>query len=61
MIPALKIMELATGECVKRVDVSNPTPRKVEQVLTGMLHRIDTDRFYVDDSEFDAIFAAKGK
>lgn len=54
--PALLVVNIETGEVVTRVEVSNPTAHKVEKVLTGMLNRIDSDRFFVDDGEFDHLF-----
>lgn len=41
------------GEIVHTVPVENPNPRKVERIVTGMLRNMNTDRFYVDDSECD--------
>jgi hypothetical protein len=55
-IPALVVRDLESGAEVHRVEVPNPTERKVEKVLIGMLHRVDLERFYVDDAEFLGLF-----
>lgn len=44
------------GKEIHRVVVNNPTERKVERILLGMLINMDTTRFYVDDSEFSSKF-----
>jgi hypothetical protein len=44
---------------VHSVEVSNP--RQYERVMSGMLRNMDTENYYVDDSEFDDIFDADGK
>ena len=45
----LDVKEIATGKTVHSV---GPMPRwKVEKVLRGMLIKMDTDRFFVDERE----------
>ena len=41
------------GTEVHRVPVSNPTESKVERVMLGLLRNMNTDEFFVDESEFD--------
>lgn len=43
------------GSEASRVEVSAPTQRKVEKIISGLLRNMDTDRYYVDDSAFDHI------
>ena len=52
----LVVRRLGTREEVSRVTVTSRTQRHVERVMMGMLGNMDTDKFYVDDSEFDAIW-----
>lgn len=50
----LRIVDIETGEVVRRVPVTgDKTERQIEKVMSGMLHRIDTDRFRVEDSADD--------
>jgi hypothetical protein len=37
---------------VSRIPVENPSERKVERVMMGMLRNMDTERFFIDDSAF---------
>lgn len=53
----LYVREIGTDKEVHRIKVSNPTPRKLEKVLLGLLNRIDTDQFFIDDKEFDYLYA----
>ncbi len=47
----LYVRALDTREIVHTVEVHNTT--QVERVMLGMLRNMDTDRFFIDDSEFD--------
>lgn len=47
----LYIKSLETNETIREIEVKNEG--QYEKVLRGLLMRIDTDNFYVDDSEFD--------
>ena len=49
----LYVKLLKTGEVVKEIEVTNEA--RWEKVLRGLLMRIDTDEYYVDDSEFDEV------
>ena len=50
----LRIVERATGEVVHRVSITgDKSDRQVEKVMSGMLHRIDTGKFRVEDSADD--------
>lgn len=46
---------LSNREIVHSVEVSNPTERKVERVVLGMLRNMNTDEYFVDDSEADEV------
>lgn len=45
----LKVVETATGRVVHEVDVSEKSDAMIERVLSGMLMRIDTDKFHVEE------------
>ena len=49
----LRVVRTATGKVEHTVDVTGKTDRVVEKVLSGMLDRIDTDNFHVEDSADD--------
>ena len=49
---AIVVRDMAGNE-VKRIPVSNPTIRKVDRIVSGLLINMDVDNYYVDDSEFD--------
>jgi curli biogenesis system outer membrane secretion channel CsgG len=47
----LRIVETATGKVVHAVEIqADKSERQVEKVLSGMLHRIDVERFHIEDS-----------
>jgi hypothetical protein len=49
------IKSLETGEIVDTVDVKLPCSEKIqEKLVLEILRTVDTDRFFVDDSEIDA-------
>jgi len=47
----LYIVSIETNERVEEIEVQSE--RNHESVLCGLLLRIDTERYFVDDSEFD--------
>jgi hypothetical protein len=49
----LRVRELGTHKEIQKVKVSNPSHRNIEKIMMGMFINMDTDRFYIDDSEFD--------
>ena len=56
-MPKLYVKELSTGNVVREIEVTNPysTIRgelRYEVVMMGLIRNMDTDNFYVDDSEF---------
>jgi hypothetical protein len=47
-------VEIATGKVVHQVAISgDKSESQVQKVLSGMLHRIDTDKYRVEDSADD--------
>lgn len=46
---ALEVVNIATGEVVKSIPVSG-SERHVEKVTMGLLRNMDTDRFFVRDT-----------
>lgn len=48
----LKVMHVQTGKEEERIKVSNPTRRKVEKIMKGMLRQM-SEEYYIDDSDFD--------
>ncbi len=49
----LKVVDLKTREIVHKVKVDNDNQSYVEKVMRGMLRSMDTDNFFIDDSDFD--------
>lgn len=49
----LKVVDLETREVVHKVEVTNDNPRHVEKVMLGMLRNMDTEKYFIDDSDFD--------
>ena len=47
----LRVRRFDTNEIVHSVGLSSTHWRHVERVMMGLLRNMDTDRFYVDDSE----------
>ncbi len=50
---ALVIREFVSRKEVHRIDLSNVSERYVEKVMRGILRQLNTDRYFVDDSEVD--------
>ena len=48
----IHIKRFDTGEIVKSIEVQSDSPRHIEKVMRGMLRNMNTDDYYVDDSEF---------
>jgi len=51
----LRVKKLETNEEVHKVEITNPTQRKVERVMLGMLQNMNTDNYYIDDDDFNGI------
>ena len=49
----LVIREIVSRKEVHRVHLANVSERHVEKTMRGILRQMDTDRFFVDDSEAD--------
>ena len=50
----LRIVETSTGKVVHAVEIhAGKSERQVAKVLSGMLHRVDVERFHVEDSADD--------
>jgi hypothetical protein len=41
------------GSEVHRIEVTGKSDRSIERIMLGMLHQMDTDKHYIDDSEID--------
>lgn len=50
---ALVIREFGSRKEIHRIELSNVSERYVEKVLRGVLRQLNTDRYFVDDSEVD--------
>ena len=50
----LIVRRLSDRQEVDRVGLTSLGERHVEKVMRGMLRNMDTDRYYIDDSEADA-------
>jgi hypothetical protein len=61
MTAYLRIKEIETGNVIKSVKLTGPLcERRVDRIMSGLLRNMDTDRFFVDDSEVDAAIGAEG-
>ena len=49
-MPKLYVKNIETGEIVHELET---TEARYERVMSGMLINVDTDKFFIDDSEFD--------
>ena len=49
----LVVRKLGSDEEITRVSVTNYNERHIEKVMMGMLRNMDTETYYVDDSEVD--------
>ena len=48
----LHIRRLDNREIVKSIEVANNNPRHLERVMLGLLRNMNTDEYFIDDSEF---------
>lgn len=47
----LRVVETSTGKIIHAVEIQEgKSERQVEKVLAGMLHRVDVERFHIEDS-----------
>lgn len=51
MTKTLEVVEIATGEVVKSVDVAGRDDWYVERVLRGMLTNLNREEFFVRESD----------
>jgi len=56
----LYVRDLVTREIVNTVPVSNPSPTSLQKIIRGMLINMNTDKYFVDDSEFDKPSGSSG-
>ena len=52
-MPNIYVRRLDNNEIVHTVSVKHTDPRDIDKVVLGLLRNMNTDRFYVDDSECD--------
>lgn len=57
----LYVRELGTRKEVYRVALTTLNEARVEKVMAGMLRQMDTNKYYIDDSEVDAAREAAGR
>lgn len=50
-MPNLYVRKLSTREIVDTIHLSSHNQRQAEKVLRGLLMQMNTDEYYVDDSE----------
>ncbi len=50
----LLVKEFGTDKIIHKVGINNLSDRHVERVMSGMLRQMNTDLYYIDDSEIDA-------
>jgi hypothetical protein len=44
----IEIIETASGQVVRTIDVTGSTPRRVEKIETGLLMSIDLEKFHTN-------------
>ena len=49
----LHIRELKTRKCVECIGLKNISDNHVERVMSGILRNMDTDKYFIDDSDVD--------
>ena len=49
----LHVRDLTTRVCVHCVGLTDISDRHVERVMMGMLRNMNTDDYYIDDSDVD--------
>ena len=49
----LYVRDFETRSVIKEIPISNTSARHVERVMMGLLRNMDTDRFFIDDSEME--------
>lgn len=47
----LLIKEITTGKIIKELDVSNKSERTIERIIRGLLHQMNTDKYYIDETK----------
>ena len=52
--PALIVREMGTDKEISRIQLSSIRERYVERVYNGLFRQMNTDRFYIDESEVEA-------
>ncbi len=57
----LHVKEFKTRKCVKCVGLKNISPNHVERVMMGMLVNMNTDDYFIDDSDVDRAREEAGK
>ena len=50
----LRVKRFSNNETVRSVGLKNLSERWVEKVMMGMLRNMNSEDFYIDDSEVDA-------
>lgn len=51
----LYVRRIDTDVAIHKVSISSVSENYVERVMSGMLRNMNTDEFYIDDSEADKI------
>lgn len=51
----LHIRRLSDNESVRDVDVTGKGDRQIERTIRGVLRKLNTEEFYVDDTEIDDV------
>ena len=55
----LRVRRIDNNECVHSVGLSKLNDQHVERVMLGLLRNMDTDKFFIDESEVDSLLAEK--
>ena len=49
----LRVRDLHTRKIIDSVELTNLSENHVQRVMLGMLRNMDTDNYFIDDSEID--------
>lgn len=55
------VRELGTQKIISTIDVTGRNARACERVTNGLLYNMNTERYYVDDSECDVLYREEQK
>jgi hypothetical protein len=51
--PRIEVVTIEGEKVIKTIDLSNPSPRYVERVMTGLMMNMDTDKYFAREVDCD--------